>query len=150
MPRGCPVAPLEDRFLSRRTIDGECWIWNGGLYLNGYGQVLKKTYGTHFAHQWACHHWNNCPLPIEKGMEVSHTCDRRACVNPAHLKYQTKADNMNDMATRNPNAFGKKPPTEEELELLKKCITDGVSRRETARLLKHDRDWVERVIRDCI
>jgi hypothetical protein len=102
MPRGTPNSTLEERFLKRVILtpcvtrpDLEpCHIWQGGVYGRGYGEVLKKTYGTHFAHQWASHHWNGSPLPVEKGMEVSHHCDTRLCVNPKHLIYQPKETNQ--------------------------------------------------------
>ena len=157
MPTGKPNSTPEERFLSRivRTPCqipdlGECHIWTGGATTNGYAQLLKKTYNTTYGHQYACHKWNNSPLPVEKGMEVSHRCDTRLCVNPAHLVYQTKHENMMDMYERNPTAFGRKPPTEEELRILRKCLEDGTSKRETARLIGHDRDWVDRIVRDYL
>lgn len=150
MPRGTPNATIEERFLSRIVIINECHIWTGGVTTNGYSQILKKTYGTAYGHQWASYHWNQSPLPVEKGMEVSHTCDVRRCVNPAHLIYQTKAENMMDMYIRNPTAFGRKLPTDIELDILKKCILEGISKRETSRLVRHDRDWVDRIIRDYL
>ena len=150
MPRGCPIASPEERFLKRTVIDGECRLWTGGKFINGYGQLTGKTYGSRYAHQWACHHWNGSPLPVEKDMEVSHTCDVKHCVNPAHLKYQTKSENMNDMYIRNPTAFGRKAPTETEIQILKECIANGETRRETARKVGHDRDWMDRIIRDYI
>lgn len=157
MPTGKPNSTPEERFLSR--IDfvpckypelGECHMWIGGQTSNGYAQVKKISYQTVFGHQYACHRWNNSPLPVEKGMEVSHRCDTKLCVNPAHLVYQTKLENMMDMYERNPTAFGRKPPTEEELEILRQCITDKTPRRETARLVAHDRDWVDRIVRDYL
>jgi len=77
MPRGCPEASLEERFLKKCVEDGECWRWTGNMYLNGYGQLLKKVWGTGFAHQWSCHNWNGSPLPVERGMCIKHYCDNR-------------------------------------------------------------------------
>jgi hypothetical protein len=35
--------------------------------------------------------------PIDPGMEIMHTCDTPACVNPAHLSQVTHKANMHDM-----------------------------------------------------
>jgi hypothetical protein len=151
MPRGCPNSSLEERFLKRILIqDNGCHLWMGGLTSNGYGQLLKKTYGTGFAHQWACHHWNASPLPIEKGHCIKHSCDERHCVNPAHLSYGTVQENIQEMVERNPNAMGRVTPTEEELTLLRQMIAAGIPRREMARKISHGRHWIDRVTRDYL
>ena len=148
MPRGCPVASLEDRFLKKIIYNGECHLWMGGLTTNGYGQLLPKIWGTGYAHQWACHIWNGSPLPVEPGMCIKHSCDTKHCVNPAHLTYGTLQENIQEMVDRNPNAMGRVPPTEEELELLRQMIIEDIPRREMARRINHSRHWIDRVIRD--
>ena len=148
MPRGCPVASLEERFLKRTVISGECRLWMGGLTTNGYGQLKPHIWGTGYAHQWACHHWNKSPLPIEPGMCVKHSCDEHQCVNPAHLSYGTLQENIQEMVERNPKAMGRVAPTEGELELLRQMIIEEVPRREMMRRIGHSRSWIDRVIRD--
>lgn len=148
MPRGCPVATLEDRFLKRCVEDGECWRWTGGLYLTGYGQLLKHIWGTELAHQFSCHNWNGSPLPVESGMCVKHSCDNRWCVNPAHLSYGTLQENIKEMHERNPGAFGRVIPTEQELTLLRQMVSENIPRREMARRIGHSRHWVDRIRRD--
>jgi hypothetical protein len=150
MPRGCPVASLEERFLSKTVRDGECHIWTGNKFLNGYGQLVKSVWGTGYAHQWASHNWNKTPIPIEKGMCIKHSCDNRLCVNPAHLSYGTVQENILEMVERNPGAMGRVAPTDEQLELLRQMITDDVPRREMARRLGHGRHWIDRVTRDYL
>jgi hypothetical protein len=155
MPRGKPNSTIEERFIKRTyetpcPIEGmdHCWIWGGGEMLNGYGQLTAVTYGTRYAHQWACHQWNGSPLPIEKGMCVKHRCDVKLCVNPAHLEYGTLKENIQEMLERNPAAMGRIAPTEAELALLRQMLSENTGRKEMARRLGHARTWMDRIIRD--
>ena len=159
MPRGKPESSPEERFLKRTTIVPcvnpaltPCKIWTGAVSTNDppYGQVTRQTYGTSMAHQWACHHWNGSPLPVEKGMCVKHRCDTRLCVNPEHLEYGTLQENIQEMLERNPAAMGRIQPTEAELTLLRQMIADNIPRREMMRRIGHSRHWIDRVVRDYI
>ena len=146
--RRCVNQSNEEYFLTKvEDIDG-CWIWTGNKYLNGYGQLTKRVWGAGYAHQWACHHWNNSPLPIPKGYCIKHSCDNRLCVNPAHLSYGTVQENIQEMIERNPAAMGRKPPTDQELENLRKMMSENIPRREMARRIGHSRHWMDRIIRD--
>jgi hypothetical protein len=89
------------RFWSKvqRLGADECWPWIGTVNPNGYGSfgVGKRPNGRQFvssAHRAAyCIFSKKWP---PKGMVVMHTCDDRACVNPAHLKLGTQKDNLRD------------------------------------------------------
>ena len=150
MPRGCPKAPLEERFLKKCYKLGECVMWSGGPTTNGYGQLKQDVWGTGYAHQWACHHWNDSPLPVEEGMCIKHSCDNRLCVNPAHLSYGTVQENIQEMVERHPKAMGRVAPTDAELELLRQMIVDDLPRREMMRRIGHSRHWIDRVVRDYL
>ena len=150
MLTGYPVASLEERFLKKCTLEGDCWLWTGGATTNGYGQLLPRVWETGYAHQWACHHWNGSPLPVEKGMCVKHSCDKRLCVNPAHLSYGTLQENIQEMVERHPRAMGRVAPTDAELALLQQMIVDDIPRREMARRLGHARAWIDRITRDYL
>ncbi len=80
------------RFESYRDTSGNCWLWTGGLFSNGYGQFRVGRYKVK-AHRLA---WVIMNGPIPDGKIVCHTCDVPRCVNPAHLWLGTDKQNIQD------------------------------------------------------
>jgi hypothetical protein len=70
-----------------------CWIWQGALGKEGYGRVgrIKKT--------WLAHRLSYIETygPFDPKLQVLHSCDVRACINPSHLFLCTQQDNVDDM-----------------------------------------------------
>jgi len=97
---------LEERFWSKVAIAGpdECWFWTASLHQNGYGQFQVREDGVllhdgaHVA-SFFLHH-GRWPAP---DMQVLHSCDVRACCNPAHLWEGTQTANMVDCVDKRRN-----------------------------------------------
>ena len=78
-----------EAFKARTRHDGECLIWTAAKTKNGYGQLVVPG-GRSLAHRYA---WERENGPIPAGMVLDHTCWNRACVNVAHLRVVTTAQN---------------------------------------------------------
>jgi len=85
------------KFASRAVMhEGhDCVLWPyaknrgyGVLYLNGKFE---------WAHRLVLSAWDG---PAPPGHEACHSCDTPACINPLHLRWGTRQDNVTDMMTR--------------------------------------------------
>ena len=82
----------EDAFAARTERQGDCLIWIGSTS-NGYGmlRVGNTNIGAH-RYAWLRKHGE---LPEQ---ELDHICHNRACVEVAHLRLATRAQNMRNLS----------------------------------------------------
>lgn len=86
-----------ERFWAKVDVrgDDECWPWIGAVSDTGYGVFRVKSWQGIKAHRLSILLATTEP-PLE-GMDIMHSCDVRHCVNPRHLSWGTRMENVRDM-----------------------------------------------------
>ena len=82
----------------------ECLIWPFFLSDNGYGLTSAKP--GRGAHRAMCVMVHGDPPSADH--EVAHSCNVRACVNPHHLRWATKPENMADKVAHDTHQRGER------------------------------------------
>jgi len=79
---------------------GECWVWDGSVSANGYGQFWYNQLN------FSAHRISYMMFfgPIQSNDLVCHKCDNKRCVNPKHLYIGTHLSNIIDRYTRFPDS----------------------------------------------
>lgn len=92
---GAKRGTLIQRWARNVRITPTCWLWEGGLYPNGYGRIRSgpAVLGEQLAHRVA---YERFVGPIPDGLHICHRCDIKNCVRPDHLFAGTRKDNMQD------------------------------------------------------
>lgn len=84
----------------------ECWIFTGFRNESDYGMFGVSRNG-----KWQRYRAHRLSYLIASGedpaeYQVIHSCDTPPCVNPAHLRKATNAENVRDMIAKGRNPHG--------------------------------------------
>lgn len=135
--------------LDQYTVDpaSECWIWTGATNGRGYGAVRLdgRIIGAHRAS------YERAYGPLLEGSVVRHVCDTALCINPAHLKAGSQADNVRDMDARGRRAptagerNGRHRFTDAEIEAVRHRLLNGERQVDVARDLGVRRSTIQNI-----
>jgi hypothetical protein len=83
------------RFNEKYTIDKKtgCWLWTACLEKSGYAHFTDINGKPCRAHRFSYEYFIG---PLDKNLEICHNCHNKSCVNPDHLRQDTKSSNTMD------------------------------------------------------
>lgn len=71
----------------------ECVLWPYATLETGYGSVQHEGRTTR-AHRLMCEKAHG--KPVDPSMDAAHSCGAALCINPRHLRWATRIENMSD------------------------------------------------------
>lgn len=122
----------------------DCWLWQGDKDRAGYGVFCfrGKRYGAH-----------ELALSFTTGerrlkqLETCHSCDVPSCCNPAHLRFDTRQSNVDDMWARGRGAKPSLRLSPAEVQLMRERRAAGAPQKTLARDFKVSEAYVSSIVR---
>jgi hypothetical protein len=136
----------------KKLGDNDCWEWQFTKTKAGYGTVNYKSERT-TAHRIA---YKLTKGEIPQGLIVMHSCDNRACCNPAHLSIATQKENIHDMIKKGrsgdcrnfgKNHGGSKVTEAIAKEILKQYSETAISQQRLSEIYGISQTHISRLIR---
>jgi hypothetical protein len=84
-----------------------CWVWTSTKFSSGYG-AFKVDDLERQSHRVSYEYAHGVSLLGRDADHILHSCDNPPCVNPAHLRLGTNADNIADCIAKGRNSRGEK------------------------------------------
>ena len=113
----------------------DCLDWPFSWRSEGYGRLEVGGRRVR-AHRYMCQLAHGAPPSPDH--QAAHSCGRRICINPRHLRWATAQENSDDKMAMNPLALtGSKHPrsrlTEQDVADIRAAICHGSTQKEIAR-----------------
>ncbi|MFJ4473295.1 hypothetical protein ACIP2X_38175 [Streptomyces sp. NPDC089424] len=104
-----------------------CWEWQGARRVSGHGIFMGYSRKVVPAHRFSLELYLGTKAP--EGTETCHRCDNPPCVNPRHLYFGTRQNNVDDAWARGLMPVGSERPAakliEEEVIVLRTAYALG-------------------------
>ena len=118
-----------NNFLKQVDASESCWIWTGKIHKSGYG-YLHHNRKFFYAHKFSKEY--SLGRTINPGYECCHSCYNKLCVNPSHIREDTRKSNIIDnVLTGNHNTV---KLSVEDVKSIRKMASLGKSDKEISEL----------------
>ena len=135
-------------FWEKVDRSSDCWLWTGCKTPKRYG-VVSLNNAKYYAHRVLFHISGG---KYEEGKEVCHSCNNPSCVNPEHLRMDTRKGNSADRAAAGTLLRGSENYAsvldEEKVRCSRKMYQDGHTQKDIAKKYGVNHSTIGYVVRN--